>query len=252
MNQDATGASATRVSRVARNCAYHRLMVISRTCDQCGTSFTPRREHARFCSARCRVAWNREHQADPAAGINALAWSIIAMTDTTDRLAKVTASDRPRAFAVVSEAVWWVTIVDSTLVRYHAEAYDLVLSRASDRTRIEETLGGLRFVRNQIGHGVDHIDFIEPTADPSDTTGPDRVADWTWSQQPEPSYACMSAQGKQWELARYRAYRARLAGHTVGQTFGDAACFLTMATDRAVSTAGDLLSDQARAARPGR
>src|SRR5215472_2553473 len=144
-------------------------MVISRTCDQCGASFTPRREHARFCSARCRVAWNRDHQGDPAAGTNALAWSIIAMADATDRLAKVTASDRPRAFAVVSEAVWWVTIVDSTLVRYHAEAYDLVLSEISeiseisDTERIEETLGGLRFVRNQIGQGVDHTDFIRPT-----------------------------------------------------------------------------------------
>ena len=31
----------------------------SRNCEQCGVLFTPRREHARFCSARCRVAWNR-------------------------------------------------------------------------------------------------------------------------------------------------------------------------------------------------
>jgi hypothetical protein len=31
----------------------------SRNCEQCGALFTPRREHARFCSARCRVAWNR-------------------------------------------------------------------------------------------------------------------------------------------------------------------------------------------------
>src|SRR5215469_13665132 len=157
-------------------CAYHRLVVIYRTCDQCGTSFTPRREHARFCSAACRVAWNREHLADPAAGVNALAWSIIAMADSTDRLAKVTASDRPRAFAVVSEAVWWVTIVDSTLVRYHPEVYDLVLSRVSGKKRIEDTLGGLRFVRNQIGLGVDQAHFIQPTAS-QPGSGADRVGD---------------------------------------------------------------------------
>jgi hypothetical protein len=33
----------------------------TRTCDQCGTAFVPRREHARFCCVRCRAAWNRAH-----------------------------------------------------------------------------------------------------------------------------------------------------------------------------------------------
>jgi hypothetical protein len=32
----------------------------------------PRREHARFCPARCRVARNREHAGDPKAGDRAL------------------------------------------------------------------------------------------------------------------------------------------------------------------------------------
>ena len=54
-----------------------------RDCEQCGTSFVPRREHARFCSARCRAAWNREHMGDPAAGASALVWSITAMSETT-------------------------------------------------------------------------------------------------------------------------------------------------------------------------
>ena len=31
----------------------------SRTCEHDGVPFTSTREHARFCSARCRVAWNR-------------------------------------------------------------------------------------------------------------------------------------------------------------------------------------------------
>jgi hypothetical protein len=182
--------------------------------------------------------------------MNALAWSIIAMADATGRLAKVTASDRPRAFAVVSEAVWWVTIVDSTLVRYHEEAYDQVLSKVSGRTRIEETLGGLRFVRNQIGQGVDNTDFIQPTAGQPGREA-DRVGDWRWSRQPEPACASLSTQGRAWELARYRAYVARLAGHTVGETFGDAASFLMTAADLARTTAAGQLNDQARAARPG-
>jgi hypothetical protein len=192
------------------------------------------------------VAWNREHLADPVAGVNALAWSIIGMADATDRLTKVRAPDPPRAFAVVSEAVWWVTIVDSTLVRYHPEAYDFVLSGISGGARIEETLGGLRFVRNQIARGVDRVDFIEPAGGQSD-----RVADWRWSRQPEPADTLLSPQGRTWEISRYRAYQNRLAGHAVGQTFGDAAGFLKVAADRAGTTT-EALSDQPQAARRGR
>ena len=52
-------------------------MTDTRNCEQCGTAYEPRREHARFCSARCRVAWNRgnrdsrEQAAYPAAENNA-------------------------------------------------------------------------------------------------------------------------------------------------------------------------------------
>ena len=162
---------------------------------------------------------------------------------------------------MVSEAVWWVTIVDSTLVRYHAEAYDLVLSRVSDIKLIEETLAGFRFVRNQIGQGLDHADFIYPAPGRSDGEA-DRVGDWTWSRQPEPACTSLSAQGRAWEMARYLAYEAKLAGHTVGQTFSDAAGFLIAAADLARGGASGRgapdhgapgrLSDQARAARRGR
>ena len=77
----------------------------TRTCEQCGTSFVPRREHARFCSARCRVAWNRGHMGDPQAGASALVWSITAMSETAERLARAREWDRPGAFAVIGEAV---------------------------------------------------------------------------------------------------------------------------------------------------
>ncbi len=123
----------------------------------------PRREHARFCSARCRAAWNREHTSDPAAAASALVWAITAMSDTADRLTRVRAADQPRAFMVISEAVWWVTMVDATLVRHHPDAYDGVLASQSptERQLVEETLAGLRFVRNQIGDQADVADFIE-------------------------------------------------------------------------------------------
>ena len=211
-------------------------MVDTRTCDQCGVVFEPRREHGRFCSARCRVAWNRENISDRAAGGSALEWSISAMRDATWRLLRAQARDRSRAFAVISEAVWWVTIVDGTLVRYHPETYDRVMAGQppGERGLIEETLAGLRFVRNRMGHDVDHVDFIRPDAR-RPGAGDGRITEWRWNPLPEPSHASPSPRGQAWEMARYRAYQARLAGHTVGEVFGRAAAFLNVAAATATS-----------------
>src|SRR5258705_5561870 len=136
----------------------------SRKCEQCGVLFTPRREHARFCSARCRVAWNRLNDSDPPAEGGALGWTITAMRETIDRLLRAGGWDRPHAFAVISEAVWWVTMVDATLVRYHPDAYDGVLAghEAAGRRTIEGKFGGVRVVRNQMGYYLEHAHFIQP------------------------------------------------------------------------------------------
>src|SRR5258708_19256275 len=82
-----------------------------RACEQCSTSFVPRREHARFCSACCRAAWNREHTGDLKAGATALVWSITAMSDTTERLTQVRAWHRPRPFAVIGDVACRVPTV---------------------------------------------------------------------------------------------------------------------------------------------
>jgi hypothetical protein len=144
-------------------------MADTRTCEQCGAQFTPRREHARFCSARCRVGWNRERTAGRHvddgryAEDSALSWAVVAMTEVTQRLARLRPLAWAQSFAVISEAVWWVTIVDATLVRHHPEAYDDALSaRLDERPCIEETFAGLRFVRNQLGYNSDPADFIWP------------------------------------------------------------------------------------------
>jgi hypothetical protein len=206
----------------------------TRDCEQCGNVFARRREHARFCSARCRVAWNRENTHDPSAGVSALGWSMTAMRDATGRLAKVRAADRPRAFAVIGEAVWWVTIVDGTLVRHYPGSYDRVLAGHTPQRRhlIEETLGGLRFVRNQMGRDVDHVDFICPAAS-SPSPGDGHITAWTWTSVPEPVVAPFPPRGQAWEMTRYRAYEAQLAGHTIGETFGRAAAFLDLAAEDA-------------------
>ena len=205
-----------------------------RDCEQCSTSFVPRREHARFCSARCRVAWNREHTGDLKTGASALAWSVTAMSDTAERLPRVRAWNRPRAFAVIGEAVWWVTMVDATLVRHHPEAYDAVMASQTPAQRqlVEGTLAGLRFVRNRIGDEADLAEFIEP-AEAGQGTGEGRITGWTWKPVPEPALASLPPRGRAWEMTRYRAYQAQLAGHTIGETFGRAAQFLNLAAANA-------------------
>jgi hypothetical protein len=201
-----------------------------RICAQCGTSFAPRREHARFCSAGCRAAWNREHVGDLTVGASALVWSITAMSDATDRLPRVRARDQARAVAVIGEAVWWITIVDATLVRHHPDAYDTVMAgqTPAQRQLVEGTLTGLRFVRNQIGDEADLGEFIEPgEAGPGAAEG--RITGWTWKPVPEPALGLRTPRGQAWEMTRYQAYQAQLAGHTIGETFGRAAEFLKLA-----------------------
>lgn len=221
-------------------------MADTRKCERCGKLFEPKREHARFCSARCRVAWNREHvnpdkrvgarlapesTDDPPTQESALAWSIIAMRETTERLGKVRAHDRPQAFAVIGEAVWWVTIVDATLVRYHPEAYETALAGLPQAQRLltEGTFAGLRYVRNRMGYYADHADFIEPRR----TAAGDRdapIAAWTWKAMSKPPLNTLPPRGQAWEMNRYWAYQECLAGRAIGDVFNLAADFLTLAS----------------------
>jgi len=215
--------------------------------------FMPKREHARFCSARCRVAWNRENwnlvnrdqqkwgsenwddgDRRPGAEPSALGWALVAMRDTTDRLGKVRASDRAQAFAVIGEAVWWVTIVDATLVRYYPDEYDTALAGLSgwQRRVNEDTFGGLRFVRNRMGYYADHADFIQPRPD-EEAGGDAPITEWTWRSLPAPTVETLPPRGQEWELTRYQSYQDRLAARPIGETFALAAAFLTLVAARA-------------------
>jgi hypothetical protein len=215
------------------------VMADIRDCEQCGASFVPRREHARFCCVRCRIAWNREHMGDLKAEASALQWAITAMSDTTDRLPRVGAWDRPQAFAVIGEAVWWVTIVDATLVRHHTEAYDTAMAgqAPAERQLVENTLAGLRFVRNQIGGRADIGEFIEP-CEAGPGAGEGSITDWTWKPAPEPAVASLPPRGQAWEMTRYQSYQAHLVAHTVGEVFGPAAAFLKLAAADAPAITG--------------
>lgn len=199
--------------------------------------FAPRREHARFCSPRCRVAWNRQRDTQKPVAAS-LDWSVTAMCETTDRLLKADGWDLAHSFAVITEAVWWVTMVDATLVRYHPDSYAAALAThdAVARKTIEDTFGGLRFVRNRMGYEADQEAFIRPRLNPSGLAD-GRVAVWTWRAVRKPALATLPQRGQDWELSRFRAYRAQLAGHSIEDTFGRAASFLRAANGASVSHA---------------
>lgn len=205
----------------------HGLVAGRRHCEQCGAVFVPQREHARFCGAGCRAEWNREHLGDPAVEASALTWSVAAMSEATARLAGVTVWERPRAVAAVEEAVWWITMVDATLVRHHPGVYDAVLTSRgpAERLLIEQTLAGLRFVRNWMGR-EGWVGAIIETGGPR--PGNRRITGWTWKRIPEPALARAAPRGQAWEMSRYRAYRAYLAGHTIGTTIGRAVTFVAL------------------------
>ena len=203
----------------------------SRSCEQCGTVFVPVREHARFCTGDCRAAWNREHLGDPAVEASALIWSIAAMSDATARLPEVKVWDQPRVLTAIEDAVWWITMIDATLVRHHQRAYDTVMAAhtPAERRLINETLAGLRFVRDWISRAAGLGELIETGA------GTGQISRWTWKLVPEPALAWLPPRAHAWERARYRAYQARLAGHTLGKTFGQAVTFLTLTGGGAAS-----------------
>jgi hypothetical protein len=202
----------------------------TRNCEQCGTSFAPRREHARFCSARCRVAWNRRNASDSPAETGPLDWSVTAMRETTDRLMRAGGLDQANGFAVIGEAVWWATMVDATLMRYHPDSYSAVLARqdGAERPITEGIFGGLRFVRNRMGYDTDPADFIQPL---DSGPGAGRIGAWTWKSLPEPAPTSLTGRAREWEMRRYRAYQAQLAGQPIGETFSRATAFLRLAVE---------------------
>jgi hypothetical protein len=209
-------------------------MAGSRRCEQCGTSFTPRREHARFCSGPCRVAWGRarldapgddpSRDQDPPSA-SALQWSVSAMSDLMRQL-PAAACGTTAGRAVISEAVWQVTMVDAMLVRYYPDEYDGVLAdRApADRELTEGTLAGLRFVRNRMRSEADRAAFLGGPVPP----GP---VGWVWQPVPVPesAFGALLPPAREWAITRYDAYQAFLAGRPVAETFGRAGGFLSAA-----------------------
>jgi hypothetical protein len=170
------------------------------------------------------MAWNREHAGVAAAPAVAIDWSVIAMTEAAGRLAVAGAWDLHRVAAAVGEAVWWVTLVDATLVRYHLRDYESALaSKAVRRRKTELTLEGLRYVRNQLGKSVEPDEFVCRAVCDDGGSG------WVWRPLPEPGLGGLASRARQWELSRFRAYQGRLAGRDIVRTFARCTEFLAQA-----------------------
>jgi hypothetical protein len=216
-------------------------MKAARSCAQCGKVFEPRREHARFCSAECRVRWNREHLTDAAAEQRALEWSLAGMQDVTERLVLCRPEeDGVVAFSAVAEAVWWVTIIDARLIRQYMDIYEAVLAAhdPAQRSMVEGTLSGLRYVRNQTTSETISAEFISP---PAGAKGYGVPAAWGWNHIAEPPLDDLPEDVRSWELTRYQEYEAWLAGNVVGDVFQRATGFLDLAVARVATVARTLV-----------
>ena len=160
--------------------------------------------------------------------------------DAVDRLRRAGGGNLGRGLAAVNEAVWWVTLVDATLLRYHPDVYDAALAShgEGERRAVEDVLAGLRFVRNQMGYEIDPADFITRAGGRAGAAR-GRVGGWVWRSLPAPALESVAPRRRRWEMTRYRAYEARLAGRTVGETFAGAASFLELTFARTAAPRAD-------------
>jgi hypothetical protein len=146
----------------------------------------------------------------------ALDWSMKALNDATDRVNKIAASDLPRAFAAIGEAVWWVTIVNDGLRHNYRAAYEQAATLTSPDPA--GTLNGLRSVRNRIGHKVDLVDYIQPVAS-REWSADGRVTAWAWQPVAPPEQGDRSGAQHRRDAELHRAYERELASKNIWQPF---------------------------------
>jgi hypothetical protein len=155
-----------------------------------------------------------------------LSWSVSAMNDAAERLRKASGRDLPEALALVSESVWWINLVEATVMRTRQAAYDQALTNLgpAQRRATEGTFAGLRFVRNWLGYHADPADFIQPGQDKGEGEVP--VSAWAWTFLPVPGLGAMSPGNRQADAVRYRQYCKYLARKPISETITCAVAFL--------------------------
>lgn len=155
-----------------------------------------------------------------------LRWSVSAMNGSIGRLYKATGTDLPEALAIVTETVWWVTLVEASLQRSSQAAYNhtLLSLEPAERRTTEGTFVGLRFVRNWLGAHADPANFVHAQHDDDGDEAP--VAAWTWTLLPTPELGKVSPRDRHADAVRYRDYCTYLARRPIGESITSAVTFL--------------------------
>jgi hypothetical protein len=144
---------------------------------------------------------------------------------------------RADGFAVIADALWSVTIVDAALVRYYPATYDAVIENRSsaEQRSIEQTMAGLRFVRNRMGGAGGLSEFVEPVG--ADASVPTMgITAWRWKATPELTLTDAASHAQPWENARHQGFDAELATRSVLDTFARAAAFLRLTASHTTHT----------------
>ena len=119
--------------------------------------------------------------------------------------------------------MWWVTLVDATLVRYHPRDYEKALAD-KDRAAAEDRGGRWK------ASVTCATSWESPSNRTSSSARPhDGGSGWSWRPLPEPALDALAPRARQWELSRYHAYQERLAGRDIARTFARCTEFLAQA-----------------------
>jgi hypothetical protein len=155
-----------------------------------------------------------------------LSWWVSAMNDATERLRKASGRDLPEGLALASESVWWINLVEATVMRTSQAAYDQALTNLdpAERRATEGTFAGLRFVRNWLGYHADPADFIQPGQ--NEEGGEVPVTAWTWTFLAAPELGERSPRNRQADAVRYRQCCKYLASKPISETITCAVAFL--------------------------
>jgi hypothetical protein len=150
--------------------------------------------------------------------LTAVGWSVEAMISAADRVSMIPANQPAKAFAAFAEALWWITVVNDSLVNRFPDAY--VAAAKLWPPGVKDTVAGLRSVRHRIAHEVDLVEFFQPVASEFPYLGIERgITAWTWKSVPPPTRTF------QRDVEGHQAYERAVAGQNVVGVFSYALSF---------------------------
>ena len=101
-------------------------------------------------------------------------------------------------FAVISEAVSSVTIVDATLVRYHSDIYGGLLAGQIPPGGGSPRKHSAGCGSSGTGWATTRTTRLRPAAEPGPGVLNPPVADWTWRSVREPALPTLTERGREW------------------------------------------------------